>query len=179
MCGCWSRAVVLISVRKRSAPSAAPRSGCEDLDGDVAIVPQVVGEVDGRHAAGAELAIDAIAIGECGLREAWSRIGHCDFGAPASAEEGYANMSSRRTVGQTRRRFGRCSGWGARGGTVLRGPVQYCRHCPAILPRLRSGQSHPLASASTDTAESDACRRARMVAPTLARDPTLWYVARQ
>ncbi len=33
----------------------------------------------------------------------------------------------------------------ARSGTVLRGPVQYCRHCPAILPRLRSGQSHPLA----------------------------------
>jgi hypothetical protein len=35
---------------------------------------------------------------------------------------------------------------GARGGTVLRGPVQYCRHCPAILPRLPSGQPHPLTS---------------------------------
>ena len=38
------------------------------------------------------------------------------------------------------------AGLGARGGTVLRGPVHYCRHCPAIVPRLRSGQSHPLAS---------------------------------
>ncbi len=38
----------------------------QNLDGDVATVPQVVGEVDGRHAAGAELAIDAIAIGERG-----------------------------------------------------------------------------------------------------------------
>jgi hypothetical protein len=48
-------------------PLAAERRtevGVQDFDGDVATVPQVVGEEDRRHAAGAELAIDAIPIGE-------------------------------------------------------------------------------------------------------------------
>src|SRR5262245_48525872 len=40
--------------------------GMEDLDGDVAVVADVVREIDRRHAAGAELPIDAIAIGEGG-----------------------------------------------------------------------------------------------------------------
>ena len=36
----------------------------EHFDGDVAVVLHVVREVDGRHAAGAELSLDAIAVGE-------------------------------------------------------------------------------------------------------------------
>lgn len=36
----------------------------QDLDGDVTTVSQVVGEEHGRHAAGAKLAIDAVAVGE-------------------------------------------------------------------------------------------------------------------
>ena len=47
-------------------PLAAERLGevrVEDLDGDVAVVLEVAGEVDGRHAAGAELALDAIVRG--------------------------------------------------------------------------------------------------------------------
>jgi hypothetical protein len=36
----------------------------EDLDGDLAAVPDVLGEVDGRHAALTQLAPDAVAIGE-------------------------------------------------------------------------------------------------------------------
>src|SRR5215467_2003256 len=39
----------------------------------------------------------------------------------------------------------------AQGAAILRGPVQYCRHCPAILPRLRSGRPHPLARLRTQT----------------------------
>ena len=33
--------------------------GAEDFDGDLAVVLQVVGEVDGGHAAAAELALEA------------------------------------------------------------------------------------------------------------------------
>ena len=69
MCGCCSRAVVLISAKK---PLGAERRGelrVQHLDRDVAVVPDVAREVDGRHAAAADLALDAIAIGD-GLREA-------------------------------------------------------------------------------------------------------------
>ena len=38
--------------------------GVEDLDGDLAAVLQVLGEVDGGHAALAELALDAVAVAE-------------------------------------------------------------------------------------------------------------------
>ena len=46
-----------------------------DFDRDAAIVPYVVREVDGRHAAGAELALDAIARQEC-CRERWGNVRH-------------------------------------------------------------------------------------------------------
>jgi hypothetical protein len=49
--------------------------GAEDLDGDAAVVLQVVGEVDGGHAAGAELALEAVAVGQ-GVGQAAERIGH-------------------------------------------------------------------------------------------------------
>ena len=39
--------------------------GAHELDGDLAVVPEVLREVDGRHAAGAELALDAVAVGQC------------------------------------------------------------------------------------------------------------------
>ena len=38
--------------------------GLEDLERDLAVVLQVLGEVHGRHAALAELALDAVAVGE-------------------------------------------------------------------------------------------------------------------
>ncbi len=40
--------------------------GPHELDGDLAVVPQVLGEVDSRHAALAELALEAIAFGQRG-----------------------------------------------------------------------------------------------------------------
>ncbi len=42
--------------------------GLEHLDRDLAIVFEVAREVHGRHAARAELALDAIAVGEGGLK---------------------------------------------------------------------------------------------------------------
>ena len=38
--------------------------GLEDLDGDLAVVLEVLGEVDRGHAARAELALDAVAVGK-------------------------------------------------------------------------------------------------------------------
>ena len=48
--------------------------GAEDLDGDLAVVLEVVGEVDGGHAARAELAFEAVAVGEGG-GQAGGRVG--------------------------------------------------------------------------------------------------------
>ena len=41
--------------------------GVEDLDGDLAAVLQVLGEVDGGHAALAQLALETIAVGQGSL----------------------------------------------------------------------------------------------------------------
>ena len=64
MCGCWSRAAIWISRRKRSAPIEAARSGTEHLDRDFAVVLEVLGEVDGGHPARSELAPDRVAAAE-------------------------------------------------------------------------------------------------------------------
>ena len=64
MCGCWSFAVVLISERKRSLPSAAASSGCKHLDGDGTVVAEIVRQVYRRHAARAELPLDPVAVSE-------------------------------------------------------------------------------------------------------------------
>ena len=39
--------------------------GAQHLDGDLAAVLEVLGEVDGGHATGAEFALDPVAVGEC------------------------------------------------------------------------------------------------------------------
>ena len=51
------------------APEGGAQVGMEDLDGDVAVVLEVVGEIDGRHPALAQLALDPVASLE-GLGEA-------------------------------------------------------------------------------------------------------------
>ena len=66
MCGCWSLRGRPDLGEKPLAAERRAEVGVEHFDGDVAVVLQVVGEVDGRHAAGAELALDAIAAGERG-----------------------------------------------------------------------------------------------------------------
>ena len=49
--------------------------GPEHLDGDLAVVLEVVGQVDGGHAALAQLALDLVGIGQGGL-QATEEIGH-------------------------------------------------------------------------------------------------------
>ena len=61
MCGCWRLAVVLISARKRSAPTTAASSGLEDFEGDLAVVLEIVGQVDGGHSAFTQLSLDGVA----------------------------------------------------------------------------------------------------------------------
>ena len=52
--------------------------GEEHLEGDRAVVPEVLGEVDDGHAAAAELALERVAVGECvaqgcgGVGQGWS-----------------------------------------------------------------------------------------------------------
>ena len=49
--------------------------GAQDLERHLAVVLQVLGEVDGGHAALAELPLDAVALGEGGLQSG-HRLGH-------------------------------------------------------------------------------------------------------
>ena len=85
MWGCCRLAVVLISARNRSAPITAASSGLRTLMRDLAVVLEVLREVDGRHAARAELALDAVAVGEGG-------------GQPLGGQSG-ASGSGRRSEG--------------------------------------------------------------------------------
>ena len=54
---------------------AGRQFGAENLERDVAVVPEIAGKVDGRHPAGAEFALDAVAIGQGG-RECLGSGGH-------------------------------------------------------------------------------------------------------
>ena len=65
MCGWSSRAVILISARNRSDAEHRAELGAEHLERDLAVVLEVAGEVDGGHAARAELALDDVPIIEC------------------------------------------------------------------------------------------------------------------
>jgi hypothetical protein len=47
----------------------------ENLEGDLALVPQVIGEIDGRHAAFAQLSLDAVPTFE-GRVQACDRVGY-------------------------------------------------------------------------------------------------------
>ena len=56
-------------------PEQDGQLGVEDLDGDAAVVPEVLGEEDGGHAAAAHLALDPVAAGERGV-QLFGEIGH-------------------------------------------------------------------------------------------------------
>ena len=56
-------------------PDDGGELGAQDLDRDFAVVAEVLGQVDGGHAALAELPLDAVAVGEEAL-QAGHRLGH-------------------------------------------------------------------------------------------------------
>ena len=97
MCGCCRLAVTLISVRKRSPPMTARELRVEDLDRDLAAVLQVLGEVDGGHAALAELALEAVAVGQGG-REPGFSAAHAHLCSWACTSPGSVASQSSSTV---------------------------------------------------------------------------------
>ena len=64
MCGWFSRAVIADLAEEALAGDRLRELRVKDLDRDVAIVLEIAREVDRRHAARAELALDAIPVGE-------------------------------------------------------------------------------------------------------------------
>ena len=52
--------------------------GAQDLERDAAVVPDVLGEIDRGHAAGADLAVEAVAVRQGGLEPA-EQFGHVCF----------------------------------------------------------------------------------------------------
>ncbi len=74
--------VVLISLEKPLGADHRGEFRPQHLDRDLAIVLEVVGEIDRGHPALADLALDAIAAGE-GLLESGRRLGHSEFGIGA------------------------------------------------------------------------------------------------
>jgi hypothetical protein len=68
--------------------------GAEHFDRDVAFVTDVLGEIDGGHAAGAQLALEGIAVGQRFL-ESFERIGHGDDGRGLTPYTGWSSHSAR------------------------------------------------------------------------------------
>ena len=64
MCGCCSPAATLDLAQEALAAEGGRQLRPEHLDGDLAVVLQVVGEVDHGHAAAPELALEAVLAGK-------------------------------------------------------------------------------------------------------------------
>jgi len=83
LAGVEQRQDVWVAQRRRGLdllhePLGAEHGGelrAQHLDGDLAVVFEVLGQIDGSHAALAELTLDAVAIGEGG-REAGPSVAH-------------------------------------------------------------------------------------------------------
>ena len=60
-------------------PDHGGELGPQDLEGDLAIVLEVLGEIDGGHAAGTQLALDAVAIGQCSGEAVEGRVQRFTF----------------------------------------------------------------------------------------------------
>ena len=65
----------MISARKPLGPDHGGELGTQHLHGDLAIVADVVREIDRGHPAGAELPLDRVAVAEGG-GEAGERLDH-------------------------------------------------------------------------------------------------------
>ena len=80
------------------APERRAEVRVEDLDGDVAIVLEVVREIHGRHPARAELSLDPISGGE-GVRQARGDVAH---GAARALARRFATIAVRFWITITR-----------------------------------------------------------------------------
>ena len=73
MCGCWRARGRADLAQETLGADDGGQLGAEDLDGDLALVAEVVREVDRGHAALAELALQAVAIGQA-ERSCWGGL---------------------------------------------------------------------------------------------------------
>jgi len=71
-------------LEKPIAPDQRREVGLEDLDGDLAMVPEIVGEINRRHAAGADGPLDPIPAGQSGDEPGVGRRHHCCSGSVGS-----------------------------------------------------------------------------------------------
>ena len=85
MCGCWRFAVVLISARKRSAPTSAASSGFRTFSATFRSCLRSSARYTGGHAPLAELTLDRVAAFE-GCVQAGDGIGHGEQDASNSCE---------------------------------------------------------------------------------------------
>ena len=84
--------MVLISLQEPLGADDRGELGAQHLERDLAVVAQVVREVDGGHAARPELALDAVAVGQR-RGQALVRVAH--------RGRNRENMSRRRSVGHS------------------------------------------------------------------------------
>lgn len=61
--------------RKRSGTDHRGQFRTQDLESNLALVPEVLGQIDESHSGGAELPLDTVAVGD-GVREAFRDFGH-------------------------------------------------------------------------------------------------------
>ena len=115
MCGCCSAAVVLISTHEPLGAEYGRELGLENFDRDVAVVLEILREVDRRHAAGAELALDAVSVGQRGCETV-------DHGRRASSRQsGFGERSGRSLRLSDEARANCRRGGPPRGSAVVRG----------------------------------------------------------
>ena len=62
--GMVERAAMVISRWNRSAPSTCGQVGPQDLDGDLAVMLEVIGQVDRGHAAAPDRALEGVPAGQ-------------------------------------------------------------------------------------------------------------------
>jgi len=77
MCRCTSRAATSISRGEAIGAHRRGELGSQHLDGHLAVVSKILGEVDRGHAALAQLALEAVPVREGVLkqvRQVWQRL---------------------------------------------------------------------------------------------------------
>jgi hypothetical protein len=82
-----------ISRWKCSAPNAMGSSGVEHLERDRLVVPEVLGELDRRHAAAAKLRLESVALGQRRLEDR-PRIGCHDVPSTSFLNLGFWRSGS-------------------------------------------------------------------------------------
>ena len=84
MCGCCEPGGEADLALEALRPERGGELGVEDLQGDGAVMLEVVGEIDGRHAAAPELALEAVAVLQSG-GERLGDVGHADGGVSSQS----------------------------------------------------------------------------------------------